>query len=305
MLMPRQLRWAGRRSRGVAVSNIAALTMAYNEAAFLPIWARHAAALVGPAHCHVLDHGSTDGSTDRLGAINVLRLPRSPMDDTSRAACISDIAAALLHHYDAVLYSDVDELVFPDPAHHATLADLLAATDAPVIHAIGVNVVQVPGEPALNPYAPALAQRGWVHMVGSMCKPHLIRRSAGAFRWAPGFHHLLDADPTPAFPHLMMAHLRWIDADLHAARLTRTRAQPWTDPAAAWWQRLDDAAGAALHEAHGRRPRDPSVDVSATDPAVQAALAAAFAHPDGATNLRANYQHETLWPLPSRWRTVA
>ena len=34
--------------------------MAYNEQAYLPIWARHYARQVGADHCYVVDHGSTD-----------------------------------------------------------------------------------------------------------------------------------------------------------------------------------------------------------------------------------------------------
>ena len=46
---------------------VAALTMMHNETVWAPVWARHYAREVGAENCLVLDHGSTDGSTDGLG----------------------------------------------------------------------------------------------------------------------------------------------------------------------------------------------------------------------------------------------
>ena len=46
---------------------LAALTMAYNEPVWAAVWARFYARQVGAENCFLLDHGSDDGSTEKLG----------------------------------------------------------------------------------------------------------------------------------------------------------------------------------------------------------------------------------------------
>src|SRR5436190_17272313 len=47
----------------------AALTMVQNEAVFLPIWLRYYSRFFGPDDLYVLDHDTSDGSTDRDGFV--------------------------------------------------------------------------------------------------------------------------------------------------------------------------------------------------------------------------------------------
>ena len=101
---------------------IAALTMSWNEAYFLPIWLRHYAGQLGAANCFVIDHGSDDGSTDSLGDASRIRMPRTPLDETRRADCVSHVAAGLLAYYDVVLHTDVAELLVADPLVAASAA---------------------------------------------------------------------------------------------------------------------------------------------------------------------------------------
>src|SRR5581483_1471923 len=119
---------------------IAAVTMVYNEAHFLPRWIRHYAAQVGAGNCTVIDHGSDDGCTDALPGVNLLRIPRSPTDEVERARFLSGFCASLLSWYDWVIYTDVDEFLVADPDHFASLPDLLAASAHPVITSIGFNL---------------------------------------------------------------------------------------------------------------------------------------------------------------------
>ena len=98
---------------------VAAITMVYNEAALLPVWARHYVKQVGADHCYVIDHGSTDALVLPRG-VNQLRLPRSPHDDLRRAGFISKLTTSLLAYYDWVIYTDVDELLVADPAGSKT-----------------------------------------------------------------------------------------------------------------------------------------------------------------------------------------
>jgi hypothetical protein len=228
---------------------LAAVTMAYNEAEYLPVWLRHYAAAVGAEHCHIVDHGSSDGSTDALAPANRLRLPRSPHDDVRRAQFMSRFCAALLTWYDAVLHTDVDELVAPDPARHATLHEAAAAAPA-IATAIGFNLLHLPAEePPLDFTRPIAAQRHWAWFTSAMCKPVLIRRPVA---WSPGFH---SADAPPAFAGLYLIHLRYADRATAFARLARTRAMPWADLAAGAHQRVPDADLAAMLDRLERMPK--------------------------------------------------
>ena len=72
---------------------LAAVTMAYNEPDYTDIWCRHYARQVGLENCYVIDHGSDDGTTEQLGAVNVIRIPRSPKDNEVRARLVSDFCS--------------------------------------------------------------------------------------------------------------------------------------------------------------------------------------------------------------------
>ena len=281
---------------------VAAVTMAYNEAEFLPVWARHYGAEVGAEHCYVVDHGSDDGSTGReaLGAVNVVRIPRSPHDDRRRAEFISKFSASLLLWYDCVLYTDSDEIVMADPAKYASLLDYCGRTDAPATNAIGFNVVQVEGEAALDGTQAAIPQRHWMHFSGAMCKPVLIRRPV---TWVPGFHN---ADAPAHFDDLYLFHMRWADRAIALRRLARTRAQPWADAEAGWWQRVEDEAGAKMFDDKARGKRNNIVPLNLRTPALREALATVIGRevdaPGGAGPMNVNHEIQELWRIPDRFR---
>jgi hypothetical protein len=280
---------------------LAAVTMAYNEAAYLPLWITHYGAAVGPAHCHVIDHGSTDGSTERLGGVNRLRLPRSAHDDARRADFVSQFCAALLCWYDAVIYTDVDELLVP---LHGSLADTAAAMPNSIGTAIGFNLLHLSHEePALDPLLPIGAQRRWAWFSSAMCKPVLIRRAA---RWSPGFH---SADAPVVFAPLLLFHLRYADRAIAQARLARTRAMPWADLTAGAHQRVPDEEFTQMLERLERMDRREDV---AFDPAVaplsgwlDRVLASQAGREDQTYRIALDVECYELWQVPQRLRPGA
>jgi hypothetical protein len=213
---------------------IAAITMMYNEPDFLPVWVRHYARELGADNCFVIDHGSDDGSAKADG-VNFLRFPRSPQDNNARATLVSGIAGFLLGRYDAVIYSDVDEIVFADPRLYPSLKAFCAANPAKVISAHGFDVLYMRDEAAYDPGLPVLRQRSWLRFAAAMCKPVIIRKPV---TWAPGFH--CTTDPI-MLGDLYLFHLRHFDFGISSRRLARTRAQAWADPVAAPWQKISDA----------------------------------------------------------------
>lgn len=214
---------------------VAAVTMVHSERDMLPVWLRHYAAQVGLENCFVVDHGSDDGSTTGLGRVNVVRLPRSSLDDRKRTAFMSEFCGNLLKYYDAVIHSDVDELVVADPAYYTGLSGFCATMPAPVMTAIGLDVHHSPVmESPINPARPISQQRPWVRFVSPFCKPAAISRPV---TWAPGFH---SCDAPIHFGRLFLFHLKQHDAGRGLRRLHRTRALARTDPTVPWHQAITD-----------------------------------------------------------------
>jgi hypothetical protein len=203
---------------------VAAVTMVYNEAYFLPRWIRHYAAQFGAENCTVIDHGSDDGGADHMGRVNLVRVPRSATHEGPRAKFVSDFCASLLSRYDWVIYTDVDELLVADPLHFPSMHDLLAASPLEVITAIGFNVHhEERREPAIDPDRPVSEQRRWTMMVVSECKPLAIRRPV---QWVGGFHC---CDAPVEFARLFLFHLRNYDTQQSLLRLHKTRTMSWHD----------------------------------------------------------------------------
>ena len=227
---------------------VAALTMVYNEPLWAPVWVRHYSRQVGAENCLILDHGSTDGSTDNLG-VAVERVHRSALDEDARAALVSDCVREMLRSYDAVVHTDADELLVADPVQFADLrAFAVGMTD--VVTAAGFDLMHLPDEePALDSEERLGAQRRWVRFSGAMCKPAFVRR---AVRWEPGFH---GCDAPRQFGAVSLIHLRYADLGLGLARLARTRGQAFARADTNLHQRVPDAVFDSMVRSIARLPR--------------------------------------------------
>lgn len=197
----------------VAVMHVAAMTMVRNEADMLPRWVRYYGAQLGAANLVVIDDQSNDGSTDDPGC-TVLRMPvrggaRAPFA-THKTTIANKLAAGLLEMFDAVLFTDVDEFIVPDPRRYAGLVEYLEKNpDEPVLAPTGLNLVHVVGnEPPLDPDQPLLDQRRHVKFVGRMCKPAIKRVPV---RWANGTHGV--ARPFEVRDDLYLFHAKFADFD--------------------------------------------------------------------------------------------
>ena len=279
--------------------SVAAITMAYNEAALLPVWARHYARQVGADHCYVIDHGSTEPLVLPSG-VNVLRLPRSPHDDQRRARFVSDLTSSLLHYYEWVVHTDVDELVVADPKRHSNLPAFCATASSSVVTAIGMDVQHIPGiEPPLDSAQAIGTQRGWVRFTSAMCKPVLTRTPIS---WAPGFH---SADQPLVFDELFLFHLHWADRALGLDRLRKTRAMPWADPAFGAHQRIADDQWLAIFDGMADLPRT-GAEFSRHAPPVQTwlerTLATAAGREGQSYGIDLDVNAGELWPIPAHFR---
>lgn len=179
----------------------AVITMVRNEAVALPRWLRYYGEQVGADALVVLDDQSDDGSTSGIDA-TVFRLPTratgrqpgrqragSKFDPPSfrKTVLANKFAAALLELYDVVVFTDVDELLVPDPRYYGGLCDFFDRhADVPVLAPLGLNLTHLPElEPPLSHDRPLLEQRRYVKIMPNMCKPAVKRVPA---RWTAGTH---------------------------------------------------------------------------------------------------------------------
>ncbi len=278
---------------------VAAVTMVYNEAEYLPVWLRHSAAQVGMENCYVIDHGSDDGSTDGLPC-NVIRIPRSPYDPAKQSKFNSEFCSSLLNWFDWVLYSDVDELVMADPKIAPNLREYCRRPLPDVVTAIGLNSIHRPqSEPPLDFNKPLAAQRPYVCTASSMCKPLLIRKPVV---WSPGSH---SSDAELVFDHLYLFHLRWVDLPYGLKRLHKTRAMAWVNTAAGVHQRVEDEKMTEIFNGFASLTPLDDIDFDPAQAPVRGFLDAVVASQAGKENetykVALDIWASNLWKLPDRF----
>jgi hypothetical protein len=275
---------------------VCAVTNVFNEAFNLPIWLRHYGAQVGIENCLVVDHGSNDGSTADLGGAGVIRLPRSPFNDHKRARMIAGLVGSLLPAYDAMLYSDCDELLVADPAKYANLVAFCEAFEGKAATAIGLNVIHHLG--LHNPIRldrPLLGQRSLVQFVSPMCKTLLTKVP---ITWTGGFH----ASSQPVrFDDLYLFHIRWIDLGESIKRLATTRAIEFSDDRAGLHQRADYMRFVEIFQRMANLPVSENFDLADLLNRVRAAAALNDA---GVYALKPDVRSEGLLRVPERFLSV-
>jgi hypothetical protein len=254
---------------------IAALTFAYNEAVNLPIWRRYYGQQFGEDNLFVVDHGSNDGSTDSLGDVSRIRLPRTPFDDAKKVLCLSSLQAGLLSHYDAIVCGDCDEIVVPDPEEYSGLPDYIARMEADYATCIGIDILHIiDQEPPIDLERSILSQRHFGRFQSVGCKTLVSRVPV---KWEPGLHF---SNRRPTLDrHLMNFHLKWMDYGTAVKRHMINQMTVWTD-----------ASLAANHGAHHRYDLDRFVREGFLDVAhlVRQGRAASFDLSDAIVELNAS-----------------
>ncbi len=280
---------------------VAAITMAFDESDFLPIWARHYARQVGADHCYVIDHGSTYAVKLPPG-INVMRIPRSPHDDVRRAAFMVSFASSLLAYYDWVIHTDVDEIVIADPEDYSNLTAYCAAEERDTVTAAGFDVQHIPSiEQDLDVLQSIGHQRSWVRFTSAMCKPVLTRK---LIKWSPGFH---TSDAELVFRGLYLFHLHWADRKVGLRRLAKTRTMPWSGGGAGAHQRISDREWNSLFDGMAALPQRSILDLKRNKPPLadwlQQTSASMQPRRGEPATLNLAINASELWAIPARFRT--
>ena len=200
----------------------AVVTIVHNEAFFLPIWLRYYSRFFAPDDIYVLDHDGTDGSAD---SDSFVRIPVSheTVDHTWMRDTVQALQHELLERYEAVVVTDVDEIVVPDP-RVATLGEYIEHSTADFVNCRGVEIVHVRDEePPYDPTLPILDQRHHWKWNAWYDKPALARVPMS---WIPGFHMRSDSAANPD-ANLYLVHLHRLDYHACRQRHLSRRKLPW------------------------------------------------------------------------------
>ncbi|MGA8219525.1 MAG: glycosyltransferase family 2 protein [Solirubrobacterales bacterium] len=209
----------------------AVITIVHNEPVFLPIWLSYYSRFFGPNDIYVLDNDTTDGSTDGE-AFNRIPVQHDSVDHTWMVETVQELQHDLLERYDAILVTDVDEIVTPTPGWGdlGTFIDEFAEW---FVNCIGYEVLHlVDREEPYDPSRPILDQRGHWFANGAYNKPAL---ATGPMSWLPGFHHRADGQLNYA-PELRLIHLHRMDFEICRERHRTRKDRAWneTDVAEGW-----------------------------------------------------------------------
>lgn len=283
------------------MTKLAIVTMSYNEPDYLPVWVKYYAQHVPEEHIYIIDHGSDDGSTEDLGRVNIVQIPRSPKDNDKRTKAVSDFCNFLLKWYDVVIHADCDEIIVPDPEKYRNLLHFCEATEQKVVTAIGLDVYQVSDDEApFDPSKPVTEQRHYVRFSSSMCKPVLIRRP---IQWAAGFH---SCDAKVEFGDLLLFHLRYFDRKIGMKRLAHTRSMAWSSATAGSHQRMPDEDYVNMVNGASNLPKVEGLSLRATEeplkPYIDAVLASEQDLPPPRYRIDLHIFGNQQWKIPDRFR---
>ena len=208
-------------------SSCAVFTVTHNEKEFLPIWLRYYGKHVPFGDIWILDHNSTDGST------NQMNFPKG-----IKYKALHGDAHFMPHHflnrqvefhqqrllragYPCVLFTEIDELIIPDPSKYPKgLGEFLtyyAESGPNSVRATGYEILHKTEnlvgekETKLDWSLPLLQQRHF----SARSKPHdkpLLTKVP--LNYVPGFHDVTSfAAANFTDPDLILAHMHSIDSD--------------------------------------------------------------------------------------------
>jgi hypothetical protein len=198
------------------------VTIVHNEPIFLPIWLEYYSRFFDPADIYVLDHESTDGSTD-LEGFNRIPVVHDRVDHEWMVTQMQSQQHRLLETHDVVLVTDVDEIVAPDP-DWGTLGDYIDEFNDEFVTCQGYELIHMKDEePPLDAEMPILTQRRHWFRNYAYDKPILATTPS---TWFPGFHARRDGR-TNYDDRLYLLHLHRMEYTACIERHRERRRMAW------------------------------------------------------------------------------
>lgn len=184
----------------------AVFTIVKNEKVILPLWLKYYSKFFQPEDIYVLDHQSTDGSTDGLACNIKIVHSDFAFDHVWLNRVVCDFQIELLREYTTVLFVEADEFVFHKDGLDTYIDNLKIASS----RCVGFELQHVTDkELPLNLGRPVLEQRSFWYQNPEYCKTLI---SKVPIHWNLGFHECdnhgrLDSD-------LYLVHLHRFDFDI-------------------------------------------------------------------------------------------
>lgn len=233
-----QQRWK-LRTHDVGTNTRAVITIVRNENVFLPIWLRYYSQFFKAEDTYVLDHQCTDGSTDDGDFIRI-PVSRTVFGTGWQRDLVQRYQHELIDRYDVVLYTDVDEIVAPDP-RYCDLGGYIDRFDQDFATCQGYEILHMKeDEPPFDHTMPVLTQRSTWYPNPLYSKSLL---ASVPMLWHGGFHERFDRQQK-IDPNLYLIHLHRMDYSTclkrHQERRSFPRAQPDLDLSWGYQNRITD-----------------------------------------------------------------
>ena len=207
----------------------AVFTMMSNEKVMLPIWLGYYSRYFKGEDIYVLTHNSTKEhmreSREKFKFNEQERNYGEVFDTQQQIHIIKDFQQELLNKYKYVLYTDIDEIIVPDPDLFTGLDSFIEQCTDDYVYCKGYEVLhRKESEPDLDLSQPLLQQRKWWAFNLAISKPLLAKVSLD---WILGFHQLTihtndDMVKTKIDPRLYLLHLKRIDWNMAKDRFEYT-----------------------------------------------------------------------------------
>lgn len=196
----------------------AVFTICRNEALFLPLWLAYYRQHFSDEDIYILDHKSTDGSTDFVP--NRIVIDNELTQDNAwliKVTC--DFQQELLKTYASVLFANADEFVVPTTS---PLRDYISNNSQEIVRCHGYEVLHMLDEAPLDKGKKVLHQRGFWYENSVYNKPLLGKVPID---WTGGWHNARNHQGPPD-AELKLVHLHRMDYPTCLARHKKTSSEP-------------------------------------------------------------------------------
>lgn len=183
-------------------------TIAKNESFFLPIWHKYYSNYFEDRDIFILDHESTDGSTNSYINVKVIK-NEFTQDNKWLIEVTKDFQKQLLSKYEYVLFTNVDEIISPDPEKYEGIFDFLKKNKKQeIFRCNGSEVLQFPEEDEIDHKKKILKQRNFWYENNEVYSKTLLSKCP--LKWTGGWHCLKNLNPKIE-KDLKLIHLHRLD----------------------------------------------------------------------------------------------